>query len=62
MNYYPRLLITAEEKFDVKLLPDTEASFTDWLIMEGLAHISLCLVNPEDVVLIPDPGYPIFSA
>lgn len=29
---------------------------------EGLAHISLCLVNPGDTVLIPDPGYPIYSA
>lgn len=29
---------------------------------DGLAHIALCLVNPGDVVLVPDPGYPIFSA
>lgn len=29
---------------------------------EGLAHIALCLVNPGDYVLIPDPGYPIYSA
>jgi LL-diaminopimelate aminotransferase len=29
---------------------------------DGLAHISLCYVNPGDVVLVPDPGYPIFSA
>lgn len=28
---------------------------------EGLAHISLALVNPGDTVLVPDPGYPIFS-
>lgn len=50
-----------EEKFNVKLAADTEVLS---LIgsQEGLAHISLCLVNPGDVVLIPDPGYPIFSA
>lgn len=29
---------------------------------DGLAHIALCLLNPGDVVLVPDPGYPIFSA
>nr|WP_092067968.1 aminotransferase class I/II-fold pyridoxal phosphate-dependent enzyme [Dendrosporobacter quercicolus]NSL46868.1 aminotransferase class I/II-fold pyridoxal phosphate-dependent enzyme [Dendrosporobacter quercicolus DSM 1736]SDL67466.1 LL-diaminopimelate aminotransferase apoenzyme [Dendrosporobacter quercicolus] len=29
---------------------------------EGLAHISLCLTNPGDIILIPDPGYPIYSA
>jgi LL-diaminopimelate aminotransferase len=50
-----------EEKFDVKLDSNTEVHS---LIgsQEGLAHIGLCLVNPGDVVLIPDPGYPIFSA
>ncbi len=29
---------------------------------DGLAHISLCFVNPGDVVLVPDPGYPIYTA
>jgi LL-diaminopimelate aminotransferase len=29
---------------------------------EGLAHIALCYVNPGDVVLVPDPGYPIYFA
>ncbi len=29
---------------------------------EGLSHIGLCLVNPGDVVLVPDPGYPIYCA
>jgi LL-diaminopimelate aminotransferase len=50
-----------EQKFDVKLDFNTEVHS---LIgsQEGLAHIGLCLVNPGDVVLIPDPGYPIFSA
>ncbi len=28
---------------------------------EGLAHIALTLVDPGDVVLVPDPCYPIFS-
>ena len=28
---------------------------------EGLSHIALTLVDPGDVVLVPDPGYPIFS-
>ncbi|SDD42675.1 aminotransferase class I/II-fold pyridoxal phosphate-dependent enzyme [Sporomusa acidovorans] len=48
-------------KFDVELDPETEIHS---LIgsQDGLAHIALCLVNPGDVVLVPDPGYPIFSA
>lgn len=28
---------------------------------EGLAHICLSVVNPGDIVLVPDPCYPIFS-
>lgn len=28
---------------------------------EGLSHIGLSLVNPGDIVLVPDPGYPIFA-
>ena len=28
---------------------------------EGLTHIALTLCNPGDVVLVPDPGYPIFG-
>lgn len=28
---------------------------------EGIAHIALSLCNPKDIVLVPDPGYPIFS-
>jgi LL-diaminopimelate aminotransferase len=28
---------------------------------EGIAHIGLSLVNPGDIVLVPDPGYPIFA-
>ncbi len=27
---------------------------------EGLHHITLALVNPGDVVLVPDPGYPTY--
>ncbi len=28
---------------------------------EGIAHISSCFVNPGDVNLVPDPGYPVYS-
>ena len=27
---------------------------------EGLTHIGLTLCNPDDIVLVPNPGYPIF--
>lgn len=28
---------------------------------EGIAHIGMALCNPEDVVLLPNPGYPVFE-
>ena len=28
---------------------------------EGIAHIPLAFINPDDVVLIPDPGYPVYK-
>ena len=29
---------------------------------EGTAHMPLAWVNPGDVVLVPDPGYPVYAA
>ena len=29
---------------------------------DGLAHLALTVVNPGDVALMPDPGYPIYHA
>jgi LL-diaminopimelate aminotransferase len=28
---------------------------------EGIAHISLCYINPGDIALVPDPGYPVYE-
>lgn len=49
------------DKFGVQLDPATEIHSLLGS-QDGLAHISLCYVNPGDVVLVPDPGYPIFSS
>jgi LL-diaminopimelate aminotransferase len=29
---------------------------------DGLAHLATAIINPGDVVLVPDPGYPIYEA
>lgn len=29
---------------------------------EGMGHLGLAMCNPGDIVLLPDPGYPIFEA
>jgi len=28
---------------------------------EGIAHIAWCYINPGDVALVPDPGYPVYG-
>jgi LL-diaminopimelate aminotransferase len=47
-------------RYGVELNPDAEiASLLG--SQDGLAHIALTIVNPGDLVLVPDPGYPIFA-
>lgn len=47
-------------RYGVALDPETE--ITSLLgSQDGLSHISLTLVDPGDLVLVQDPGYPIFS-
>lgn len=29
---------------------------------DGLAHLALAVGNPQDIAIVPDPGYPIYSA
>jgi LL-diaminopimelate aminotransferase len=52
-NWYGR-------RFGVKLDPATEVVS---LIgsKEGIAHISLAFIDPGDVSLVPDPGYPVYN-
>lgn len=49
-----------ERRFGVKLDPGTEVLS---LIgsKEGIAHVPLAFVDPGDYVLIPSPGYPVYS-
>ena len=28
---------------------------------EGIGHVALCFLDPGDVALVPDPGYPVYS-
>ena len=28
---------------------------------EGIGHVALCLIDPGDVALVPDPGYPVYG-
>jgi LL-diaminopimelate aminotransferase len=49
-----------ERRFGVTLDPDTEVLP---LIgsKEGIAHLPVAYIDPGDVALIPDPGYPVYQ-
>jgi LL-diaminopimelate aminotransferase len=49
-----------QQRFGVTLNPATEVIA---LIgsKEGIAHIPLAFINPRDIVLVPDPGYPVYN-
>jgi len=50
-----------QKRFNVRLDPDREVLP---LIgsKEGIGHIPLALINPGDLVLVPDPGYPVYKS
>ncbi|MCK6565848.1 MAG: LL-diaminopimelate aminotransferase [Dehalococcoidia bacterium] len=49
-----------ERRFEVRFDPQKE---TLPLIgsKEGIAHMALCLIDPGDLALLPDPGYPVYE-
>ncbi|MDI6856703.1 MAG: LL-diaminopimelate aminotransferase [Dehalococcoidia bacterium] len=49
-----------ERRFGLSFDPDTEVVA---LIgsKEGIGHVPLCFIDPGDVALVPDPGYPVYS-
>ena len=49
-----------QNRFQVQLDPKTEVVS---LIgsKEGIAHIPLAYINPQDTVLVPEPGYPVYN-
>jgi len=49
-----------KNRFNVSLDPDREVLP---LIgsKDGIGHIALCLIDPGDTALVPDPAYPVYS-
>ncbi len=60
LSYRQAVVDFYAKRFGVVLDPKTEVVS---LIgsKEGIAHISWCYLNPGDIVLVPDPGYPVYS-
>ncbi|WNF36721.1 LL-diaminopimelate aminotransferase [Bacillaceae bacterium IKA-2] len=53
INYYQRKFNITVKTDDILQLMGSQ---------DGLAHLALAYLNPGDVVIVPDPGYPIYSA
>ena len=49
-----------QRRFGIAVRPDEE---TLPLIgaKEGIGHAALCFIEPGDIALVPDPGYPVYS-
>jgi len=46
--------------FALSLVPDKEVLPLIGA-KEGIGHMALCLIDPGEVALVPDPGYPVYS-
>jgi LL-diaminopimelate aminotransferase len=49
-----------KKRFNVSFDPDKEVLPLIGA-KEGIAHIALCFIDPGDIALVPDPGYPVYS-
>lgn len=49
-----------QRRFGVQLNPQTEA-LTLIGSKEGIANLALAVLNPNDVVIVPDPSYPVYA-
>ncbi len=49
-----------ERRFGISVDPDREVLPVIGS-KEGIAHVPLCFIDPGDVSLVPDPGYPVYS-
>jgi LL-diaminopimelate aminotransferase len=49
-----------EERFGVSLDSDREVLPVIGS-KEGIGHVALCFIDPGDLALVPDPGYPVYG-
>ncbi|WP_158738410.1 LL-diaminopimelate aminotransferase [Alteribacillus sp. YIM 98480] len=48
------------QQFDIALNPEEVLQLMG--SQDGLAHLALAYLDPDDYIITPDPGYPIYSA
>ena len=49
-----------QRRFGISLDPDSEVISLIGA-KEGIGHAALCFIEPGDIALVPDPGYPVYS-
>ncbi len=49
-----------ERRFGLSLDPEREV-LTLIGSKEGIGHVALCFIDPGDLALVPDPGYPVYG-
>lgn len=59
----PELIAAVQTRYEKRYGVSLEADeiMSVYGSQEGIAHICMTLCNPGDVVLVPNPGYPIFE-
>lgn len=59
----PELIAAVQERYKKRygVMLETEEIMSVYGSQEGIAHICMTLCNPGDLVLVPNPGYPIFG-
>lgn len=59
----PELIEAVQRRYEVRYGVSLEKDeiMSVYGSQEGIAHICLSICNPGDVVLVPNPGYPIFG-
>ncbi|MDR3330951.1 MAG: LL-diaminopimelate aminotransferase [Endomicrobium sp.] len=59
LSYRTAIAKWYKKRFNVTLIPDEVCGLIG--SKEGIGHIHLGFINPGDVVLIPEPGYPVYN-
>lgn len=59
----PELIEAVQKRYEKRygVILEADEIMSVYGSQEGIAHICLSLCNPGDVVLVPNPGYPIFG-
>ncbi|MDR3071774.1 MAG: LL-diaminopimelate aminotransferase [Endomicrobium sp.] len=59
ISYRNAIIKWVKQRFDVDLEVDEVCALIG--TKEGIGHMHLGFINPGDVVLIPEPGYPVYN-